>query len=176
MKCKVFLSKNTDDWKTPSFIYDKFKDMGYFDPCPFESRFDGLKIEWKDKNFVNPPYSKLKAWIEKSILEHQKGHDVVLLIPARTDTKAFKMTNNQIKRAFNLAGARVAAGITVGRNTATRTFQIWGILEIVKEEPFFAIIHSDLGRDYQLTESTRIEFITRCIVPKEQVDYSHRKI
>lgn len=91
MKCKVFLSKNTDDWKTPSFIYDKFKEMGYFDPCPFESSFDGLKIEWKDKNFVNPPYSRLKIWIEKSILEHQKGRDVVLLIPARTDTKAFKL-------------------------------------------------------------------------------------
>lgn len=86
------------------------------------------------------------------------------------------MNKNQIKRAFNLAGARVAAGITVGRNTATRTFQLWGTLEIVKEEPFFAIIHSDFGRDYQLTESTRIEFLTRCIVPKEQVDYSNRKI
>ena len=86
------------------------------------------------------------------------------------------MTNNQIKRAFGLAGARVAAGITVGKSTETKTFQIWGTLEIVKEYPFFAIIHSDFGRDYQFTESTRIEFLTRCIVPKEQVDYSNRKI
>lgn len=86
------------------------------------------------------------------------------------------MNKKQIERAFNLAGARVAAGITVGKSTATRTFQLWGVLEIVKEEPFFAIIHSDLGRDYQLTESTRIEFLTRCIVLKEQVDYSSRKI
>lgn len=91
MKCEVFLSKKTDDWKTPSYIYEQVKEKGYFDPCPFQSEIDGLIIEWKSKNFVNPPYSQLKKWIEKSIEEHKKGKEVVLLIPARTDTKAFKM-------------------------------------------------------------------------------------
>ena len=43
------------------------------------------------KNFVNPPYSKLKIWVIKSIEEYKKGKRIVLLIPARTDTEAFKL-------------------------------------------------------------------------------------
>lgn len=52
--------------------------------------FDGLDIEWKEKNFVNPPYSEIKQFVDKSIEEHKKGKAVVLLIPARTDTKYFR--------------------------------------------------------------------------------------
>lgn len=81
----------TDDWKTPKEIYKKFMDMGYFDPCPYQANFDGLQIEWKERNFVNPPYSKLKEWTKKAIEENKKDKEVVLLIPARTDTKMFKM-------------------------------------------------------------------------------------
>ena len=66
-------------------------EKGMFDPCPLFSSVDGLKIEWGEINFVNPPYSNLKAWIEKSIEQSKKGKKVLLLIPARTDTKAFKM-------------------------------------------------------------------------------------
>ena len=91
MKCKVFMSKNTDDWATPKYIYDQAMKKGMFDPCPLFSGVDGLKIEWGEINFVNPPYSNLKAWIEKSIEQADKGKKVLLLIPARTDTKAFKL-------------------------------------------------------------------------------------
>ena len=91
MKCKVFLSKNTDDWATPKYIYDQAIEKGMFDPCPLLSTVDGLAIEWSKVNFVNPPYSNLKAWINKSIEQANKGKKVFLLIPARTDTKAFKM-------------------------------------------------------------------------------------
>ena len=91
MKCKVFLSKNTDDWATPKYIYDQAMEKGMFDPCPLFSSFDGLRIEWGEINFVNPPYSNLKAWIKKSIEQAKKRKKVILLIPARTDTKAFKM-------------------------------------------------------------------------------------
>ena len=91
MKCEVFLSKKTDDWKTPSFIYEQVIQKGYYDPCPFQSQIDGLAMDWQEKNFVNPPYSQLKKWIEKSIEQHKKGKQIVLLIPARTDTKAFKL-------------------------------------------------------------------------------------
>ena len=55
----------TDDWRTPSKIYKKFMNLGYFDPCPYQANFDGLKIEWKERNFVNPPYSKLREWVKK---------------------------------------------------------------------------------------------------------------
>lgn len=50
---------------------------------------DGLKIEWGESNFVNPPYSQLKLWCKKAYEEHKKGKTVVMLIPSRTDTAAW---------------------------------------------------------------------------------------
>ena len=87
---KVLFSRNSDNWATPKVMYEFYISNDYFDPCPLNSDFDGLKIEWKEKNFVNPPYSKIKQFVDKSIEEHKKGKKVVLLIPARTDTKYFR--------------------------------------------------------------------------------------
>lgn len=87
----VLVSHKSDIWRTPSNIYYAFIALGYFDPCPINPKFDGLKIAWKRKNFVNPPYSQLKQWVKKSIEEFKKGNNVILLIPARTDTTAFEM-------------------------------------------------------------------------------------
>lgn len=87
----VLVSRKSDEWRTPKEIYKYFIDMGYFDPCPVNHNEDGLTIEWQKNNFVNPPYSQLKKWVEKSIEEYNKYKKVVLLIPARTDTKAFKL-------------------------------------------------------------------------------------
>lgn len=87
---KVLYSRKSDEWETPKEIYNKFIENEYFDPCPINHKKDGLKIKWKEKNFVNPPYSKIKKWVEKAIKENKKGKEVVLLIPARTDTKYFR--------------------------------------------------------------------------------------
>lgn len=89
-KIKVFASKKTDDWKTPSYIYEQITAQDVFDPCPFQSDFDGLAIDWKKYNFVNPPYSQLGKWVDKCIEQRSKGNHVLMLIPARTDTKAFQ--------------------------------------------------------------------------------------
>ena len=91
MRCQATLSHESDEWATPKYIYAQAVSKGMFDPCPLGGWVDGLKIEWGKDNFVNPPYSQLKAWVEKSIEEHKKGKGVTLLIPARTDTKAFKL-------------------------------------------------------------------------------------
>lgn len=91
MRSNVVLSHSSDDWATPKFIYYQAMKKGMFDPCPLHSCFDGLSIDWGSSNFVNPPYSKLRKWVEKSIEQHKKGKSVILLIPARTDTQAFKM-------------------------------------------------------------------------------------
>lgn len=88
---KVLFSKKSDHWKTPKNIYDYYIiKNSFFDPCPYHAKFDGLNIEWKDTNFVNPPYSNIKDWVDKAIEENKKGKIVVLLIPARTDTKYFR--------------------------------------------------------------------------------------
>ena len=86
----ILFSRKSDNWATPKVIYNMFMEQNYFDPCPLNSNFNGLEIEWKEKNFVNPPYSKIKQFVEKSIIEHKKGKKVVLLIPARTDTRYFR--------------------------------------------------------------------------------------
>lgn len=85
------LSSNTDHWSTPKSIYNYYVNyLGYFDPCPLHSEFNGLDIEWKANNFVNPPYSCVSKWIDKAIEESKKGRNSILLIPSRTDTKWFK--------------------------------------------------------------------------------------
>lgn len=82
-----------DDWKTPSYIYDRLNEEFEFDfdPCPVNPDFDGLEIEWYASNFVNPPYSrKLKeAFIRKAFEESQKGKLCVMLLPVSTSTKIF---------------------------------------------------------------------------------------
>ncbi|MBO7694849.1 MAG: hypothetical protein J6T10_19715 [Methanobrevibacter sp.] len=90
MRIKACLTSNNQLWKTPKNIYQSFMDRGFFDPCPGNSNFDGLKIEWSDKNFVNPPYNAIDEWIDKALEEVEKGKHIVLLIPARTDTRWFR--------------------------------------------------------------------------------------
>lgn len=85
-----------DNWQTPPEFYNKLnKEFNFdFDPCPYsegEPIFDGLKCEWGERNFINPPYSlKLKtAFVEKAIEESRKGKLCVLLLPSATETKLF---------------------------------------------------------------------------------------
>jgi|TARA_R100000501_G_C2621554_1_gene114776 hypothetical protein len=79
-----------DDWKTPKKFYEELdKEFNFnFDPCPSNPTFDGLEIEWKERNFVNPPYGRnISKWIKKGYEEWKKGKVVIFLIPSRTDTK-----------------------------------------------------------------------------------------
>lgn len=48
------------------------------------------KIGGGQRVFCNPPYSEISKWVEKAFYETRKDNTlVVLLIPARTDTKYF---------------------------------------------------------------------------------------
>lgn len=91
-KRMAYINKSkSDDWTTPPDLYYKLHDKYDFDfdPCPLNPSFDGLNIEWGARNFVNPPYSQLKAWVKKAYEESLKGKLVVMLLPSRTDTIAF---------------------------------------------------------------------------------------
>jgi hypothetical protein len=82
-----------DDWETPKDFLQKLKEEfgELFDPCPLHAKFDGLSIEWKDVNYINPPYSrKLKeAFICKALEESKKGKICILLLPVSTSTRIF---------------------------------------------------------------------------------------
>ena len=87
---------HSDNWETPSYIYDELNNEFDFDfdPCPINhdiSKWDGLKVEWGNRNFINPPYSrKLKeAFVKKAIEQSKKGKLCVLLLPVSTSTVLF---------------------------------------------------------------------------------------
>jgi hypothetical protein len=84
---------NTDDWQTPKEFYNKLNEVYNFDfdPCPLHSLFDGLSIEWGERNFINPPYSRSlkEAFVKKAIEESKKGKLCVMLLPVSTSTKLF---------------------------------------------------------------------------------------
>lgn len=94
MKYKI--RTNSNHWETPKELYDKLNEEFdfNFDPCPINhdiTKWDGLKIEWKERNFINPPYSrKLKGkFVKKAIEESNKGKLCVLLIPVSTSSVLF---------------------------------------------------------------------------------------
>ena len=85
--------ENSDHWATPKDFYEELnKEFDFdYDPCPLHAEFDGLTIEWGQRNFINPPYSrKLKeAFVKKAITEAEQGKLCVMLLPVSTSTKLF---------------------------------------------------------------------------------------
>jgi phage N-6-adenine-methyltransferase len=105
----VHFSSNKDEWETPPEIFDPLDAEFDFDldPCAdarnrkcqlyLGKETDGLSQNWSEcvsksgwgSAFINPPYSSLKAWIAKCSEESKKGMTCVMLIPSRTDTRAW---------------------------------------------------------------------------------------
>ena len=100
---KTMFSSKTGEWATPQEFFDKLNwRFGPFDldPCAdshntkcanfYTEAEDGLSKDWSGHVvYVNPPYGRgIDKWIEKGY-NTAKGGDskVVMLIPARTDTK-----------------------------------------------------------------------------------------
>jgi phage N-6-adenine-methyltransferase len=101
----VHYSSNKDEWETPPQIFDPLDAEFDFDvdvcasndnaKCQiyFPELSNGLTMDWVSRGYksswCNPPYSNLKAWIAKNAEEAKRGMTCVMLIPARTDTKAW---------------------------------------------------------------------------------------
>jgi phage N-6-adenine-methyltransferase len=96
----LFTSK-TDMWATPQDFFDKLNEEFSFtlDPCAtaenaktwfyYTKEVDGLEKSWDRHNvFCNPPYGReIGKWVKKA--SEATGGVVVMLIPARTDTRYF---------------------------------------------------------------------------------------
>ena len=91
MKTSLFFSSLRQDGKTPMDLYEQLDQEFHFDfdPCPPDADFNGLEIELKKRNFINPPYDQQKLWVKKAYEESLKNKICVLLLPVRTDTKLF---------------------------------------------------------------------------------------
>lgn len=86
---EVMFSSLKQDWKTPKDFYEGLnKEFNFdFDPCPPNPNFNGLYVDWKNSNFINPPYNEIAKWLAKGYQEVLKRKNCVFLIPSRTDTK-----------------------------------------------------------------------------------------
>ncbi len=96
----LFTSK-TNEWSTPQNFFNELNKEFKFtlDPCAdktnakchkyFTKEDDGLSKSWDNENvFCNPPYGRdIGKWVKKA--SDTTGGVVVMLIPARTDTKYF---------------------------------------------------------------------------------------
>ena len=97
-------SSVTDEWYTPIEFYNALnKEFNFnLDPCAtdinhkcakyFTKEDNGLLQSWGGYNvFCNPPYGRaINAWVEKAYNESKKDNTlIVMLLPARTDTKWF---------------------------------------------------------------------------------------
>lgn len=96
---KGLFTSNTDLWETPQDFFDCLnKEFGFdLDVCAlpenakceryFTPEKDGLDQEWKGTVWCNPPYGRqIGKWVEKA---YKSNCTVVMLLPARTDTKWF---------------------------------------------------------------------------------------
>jgi hypothetical protein len=105
----------SDHWCTPPEVVALVSDLGpiELDPCSNEHsivgasrsfdgvEWDGLAESWVDRVgsfvsrrglvYVNPPYSAMFDWAVKMRQEAFAGSPIVALIPARTDTRAWKV-------------------------------------------------------------------------------------
>lgn len=93
---KVMFSNKSDDWKTPTILYNAIMSNNLMDICPFQCNEDYIIKKWSRYVFCNPPYSNIKIWVEEIIKRfNNKSLDrCVLLVPSRTDTKWFSKIFN----------------------------------------------------------------------------------
>jgi len=99
MNKELMFSSKTDLWSTPQDLFNKYNEKYHFetDVCAlpenakcekfFTPEIDGLKQEWTGVCWCNLPYGRqIGEWVEKACKSYAI---VVMLLPARTDTKWF---------------------------------------------------------------------------------------
>lgn len=101
-KNNIHFSSKTNEWSTPHDFFDMLdKEFNFnVDVCAtkqntkvkleyFTKKIDGLSQDWNYLNvWCNPPYGReIGNWVKKA--SETMGGVVVMLIPARTDTKYF---------------------------------------------------------------------------------------
>ena len=109
-KLDIHYSSKQVDHRTPHRILDAVvKTLGRIDldPCsnpgiphvPCKTRYtefyNGLIQTWSGRVFMNPPYKRyvINKWVDKLVESYESGEvgEAIALVPARTDTKWFRM-------------------------------------------------------------------------------------
>ena len=102
MNAEVMFSSKTDLWETPQDFFDDLDLEFHFDldvcalpknaKCGryYTPEEDGLAQPWEGTCWLNPPYGReIGRWVKKAADSATGGATVVMLLPARTDTRWF---------------------------------------------------------------------------------------
>lgn len=103
MNRSLFFSSKSDEWETPDDLFRAIDAEFHFtlDACAlpsnakcsnyFTQEDDGLSQKLGGVVWCNPPYGRqIQLWVEKAYIAAKAGAaDVVMLLPARTDTRWF---------------------------------------------------------------------------------------
>ena len=106
MKNELMFSSASDEWETPQYIYDLLNAEFNFEvdlaatkentKCEsfYSKESNSLEQDWGgtfDRGWINPPYSRNQCakFIDKAARQRRRGFMTVMLLPSRTDTKAF---------------------------------------------------------------------------------------
>lgn len=105
MSLEVMFSSKNDQWATPQEFFDKLNSEFCFDldvcalpenaKCKefYTPDIDGLTQPWNGRVWCNPPYGRnIGQWVKRAFLASSTGYAelVVMLLPARTDTRWFR--------------------------------------------------------------------------------------
>ena len=99
---EALYSSQTDMWETPQDLFDDLDREFHFDldvcaipenaKCKkfYTPEQDGLSQPWDGTCWCNPPYGRdIGQWVRRALFASVIGSTVVMLLPARTDTKWF---------------------------------------------------------------------------------------
>ena len=107
-----------DLWQTPKEIFNKLfdefgfncdvaaSDQNHFCNDWLTEDDDALKFgqSWGGVNWCNPPYSNITPWVEAAILKHKQGMTTVMLVPADTSVKWFKLAYESCNEVRFISG------------------------------------------------------------------------
>jgi len=99
---QMMFSSKTSEWETPQQLFNELNAEFHFtcDVCAspqnakcrtyFTKEENGLVQLWEGVCWCNPPYGRgIADWIKKALRHTVQGVIIVMLLPARTDTRWF---------------------------------------------------------------------------------------
>ena len=133
------MSSKSDEWTTPLELFNKLNRSFWFtlDAAAtdanalcgkyFTKKDDGLAKSWEgERVWCNPPYSQIKLWAEK-FAEEVDGcgpECIVMLVPARTDTRWFRLLREAADKMVYITG-RLKFGDGKGSAPFPSALAIW---------------------------------------------------
>ena len=111
--------ENTRDlWQTPKSLFKALdnefdfycdvaaSDKNHLCDAYFTEKDNALENcwDWFGSNWCNPPYSDITPWVNKAIQQHQQGKTIVMLVPADTSVKWFKLAYESCNEVRFISG------------------------------------------------------------------------